>query len=70
MSQWGVFREDTGEFHIAPVLADGRLALRHALQIEGVIFSIDGIEFRCQTMEGAIAFILELAKRKEVPPSA
>ena len=31
MSQWGVFREDTGEIHIAPVLDDGRLALKHAL---------------------------------------
>jgi hypothetical protein len=31
MSQWGVFREETGEVHIAPVLPDGRLTLRHSL---------------------------------------
>lgn len=32
MSQWGVFRDDRdGALHVAPVLEDGRLGLRHQL---------------------------------------
>lgn len=31
MSQWGVFRAEDGAVHIAPVLEDGRLAVRHSL---------------------------------------
>jgi len=31
MSQWGVFIDDTGCKHVAPVLPDGRLALKHSL---------------------------------------
>lgn len=31
MSQWGVFRDDEGVCHVAPVLADGRLAVKHSL---------------------------------------
>ncbi len=31
MSQWGVFQDDEGTRHVAPVLPDGRLAMRHSL---------------------------------------
>jgi len=31
MSQWGIFRDEDGALHVAPVLDDGRLALRHSL---------------------------------------
>jgi hypothetical protein len=31
MSQWGVFHDDEGRPHVAPVLPDGRLAVRHSL---------------------------------------
>jgi hypothetical protein len=31
MSQWGVFRDDEGVRHVAPVLEDGRLPVHHSL---------------------------------------
>jgi|AGTN01.3.fsa_nt_gi hypothetical protein len=31
MSQWGVIRDDENRVHIAPLLADGRLDVRHSL---------------------------------------
>lgn len=31
MSQWGVFYDDKGARHVAPVLPDGRLSVRHSL---------------------------------------
>jgi len=31
MSQWGVIRDDEGNVHIAPLLRDGSLDLRHSL---------------------------------------
>jgi hypothetical protein len=31
MSQWGVFHDEDGKIHVAPVLPDGRLSVRHSL---------------------------------------
>lgn len=31
MSQWGVFYEEDGTRHVAPVLPDGRLTVKHSL---------------------------------------
>lgn len=30
MSQWGVFRDERGDVHVAPVLDDGRIASNHS----------------------------------------
>lgn len=31
MSQWGIFHDDEGRRHVAPVLPDGRLPVNHSL---------------------------------------